>query len=128
MVEVNCETDFVGRTENFRKFAHEIALQVAAAAPRYIKEEDIPEADMERERGIATAKAREEGKPEAIIPKIVEGSLEKFKNESVLLRQAYIRDDKMTIQALLNDAIVSMRENIVIRRLNRWELGESTQD
>jgi elongation factor Ts len=128
MVEVNCETDFVGRTENFRKFAHEIALQVAAAAPRYIKEEDIPEADMERERGIATTKAREDGKPETIIPKIVEGSLEKFKNESVLLRQAYIRDDNVTIQSLLNDAIVSMRENIVIRRFNRWELGESTQD
>jgi len=127
MVEVNCETDFVGRTENFRKFAHEIALQVAAAAPRYIKEEDIPEVDLEHERGIATAKAKEENKPEAIIPKIVDGALEKFKNETVLLRQADIRDDKVTIQALLNDAIVSMGENIVVRRIARWELGESTQ-
>lgn len=128
MVEVNSETDFVGRTEAFRKFAHEIALQVAAAAPRYIKEEDITEADLEHERGIAAAKAREDGKPETIIPKIVEGALEKFKNETVLLRQAYIRDEKTTIQDLLNDAIVSMRENIVIRRFARWELGESTQD
>ena len=99
MVEVNCETDFVGRSEKFRKFAHEIALQIAAASPHYIKEEDIPEADMEHERGIATAKAREEGKPEAIIPKIVEGSLEKFKDETVLLRQTYIRDDNVTIQS-----------------------------
>ena len=128
MVEVNSETDFVGRTEAFRKFAHEIALQVAAAAPRYIKEEDITEADLEHERGIAAAKAREDGKPENIIPKIVEGALEKFKNETVLLRQAYIRDEKMTIQDLLNDAIVSMRENIVVRRFARWELGESTQE
>ncbi|MBA4420299.1 MAG: translation elongation factor Ts [Anaerolinea sp.] len=128
MVEVNSETDFVGRSENFRKFAHEIALQIAAAAPRYIKETDIPEADLEHERQIAAAKAREDSKPEAIIPKIVEGSLEKFKNETVLLRQVYIRDDKMTVQSLMNDAIVSMGENIVIRRFVRWELGESTQD
>lgn len=128
MVEVNSETDFVGRSDNFRKFAHEIALQIAAASPRYIKEEDIPEADLEHERQIASAKAREDGKPEAIIPKIVEGYLEKFKNESVLLRQPYIRDDAVTVQALLNDAIVSMGENIVIRRFMRWELGESTQD
>ena len=128
MVEVNSETDFVGRSENFRKFAHEISLQIAASAPRFIKVEDIPETVMEHERQIATVKAREEGKPETIIPKIVEGYLEKFKNEAVLLRQPYIRDDSVTIQTLLNDAIVSMRENIVIRRFCRWELGENTQD
>ena len=126
MLEVNSETDFVGRSEQFRKFAHELALQIAAAAPRWIKDSDIPEADLEHESQIATAKAKEEGKPDAILPKIVEGSLEKFKNETVLLRQVYIRDEKMTIQQLLNEQIVALGENVVIRRFVRWELGEGT--
>jgi len=128
MLELNSETDFVGRSETFRKLAHELALQIAAAAPRYIKEEDIPADVIEHERQIATAKVREEGKPENIIPKIVEGYLEKFKNETVLLRQQYIRDDSMTVQQLVNEAVVSLGENTVIRRFVRWELGESTQD
>jgi elongation factor Ts len=128
MLELNSETDFVGRSETFRKLAHELALQIAAAAPRYIKEEDIPADVLEHERQIATAKVREEGKPENIIPKIVEGYLEKFKNETVLLRQQYIRDDSMTVQQLVNEAVVSLGENTVIRRFVRWELGESTQD
>jgi len=128
MLELNSETDFVGRSEPFRKLAHELALQIAAAAPKYVKEEDIPAEVIEHERQIATAKVREEGKPENIIPKIVEGYLEKFKNETVLLRQAYIRDDSMTVQQLVNDAVVSLGENTVIRRFIRWELGESTQD
>ena len=128
MLELNSETDFVGRSEPFRKLAHELALQIAAAAPRYVKEEDIPADVLEHERQIATAKVREEGKPENIIPKIVEGMLEKFKNETVLLRQTYIRDDSMTVQQLVNDAVVSLGENTVIRRFTRWELGESTQD
>ncbi|HEX7555462.1 MAG TPA: translation elongation factor Ts [Leptolinea sp.] len=126
MVEVNSETDFVGRSEKFRGFAHEIALQIAASAPDYIKEEDIPTEDIERETRIATAKAKEDGKPDAILPKIVEGSIAKFKDEKVLLRQKYIRDENLTIQQLLNDTIVSLGENIVIRRFARWELGEST--
>jgi elongation factor Ts len=128
MLELNSETDFVGRSETFRKLAHELALQIAAAAPRFIKEEDIPADVLEHERQIATAKVREEGKPENIIPKIVEGYLEKFKNETVLLRQQYIRDDSMTVQQLVNEAVVSLGENTVIRRFVRWELGESTQD
>lgn len=128
MLELNSETDFVGRSEPFRKLAHELALQIAAAAPKYVKEEDIPAEVLEHERQIASAKVREEGKPENIIPKIVEGYLEKFKNETVLLRQAYIRDDSMTVQQLVNDAVVSLGENTVIRRFVRWELGESTQD
>jgi elongation factor Ts len=128
MVEVNSETDFVGRSEAFRTFAHEVALQVAAANPQYIREEDIPETVLEHERQIAANKAREEGKPEAIISKIVDGSLAKYKDEVVLLRQHYIRDEELTIQQLLNQTIASTGENIVIRRLARWELGESTQD
>jgi elongation factor Ts len=118
----------VARSETFHTFAHEVALQIAASAPRFIKEEDIPAEVLEHESQIAMAKAREEGKPEAILPRIVEGSLKKFKDETVLMRQNYIRDDSMTIQDLLNQAIVSLGENIVVRRFVRWERGESTAD
>ncbi|MEW6181289.1 MAG: translation elongation factor Ts [Chloroflexota bacterium] len=128
MVEVNCETDFVGRSEVFRNFAHEIALQIAAASPLYIREEDIPQEVLDKEAAIAAAKAREDGKPEAIIPRIVEGSLTKFKDEFVLLRQKYIRDESKTVQDLLNETVVSTGENIVIRRFVRWALGETTQE
>ncbi|MCS7010724.1 MAG: translation elongation factor Ts [Anaerolineales bacterium] len=124
MVEVNCETDFVARSEQFRTFAHEIALQIAANSPRYIKVEDIPAEVLEHERQIAIARAREEGKPEAILPKIAEGRLEKFKDEVVLLRQPYIRDAEKTVEQLLLETIAATGENIVIRRFARWELGE----
>jgi len=127
MVEVNCETDFVGRSEAFRTFAHELALQIAASAPTYIREEDIPASVIEHETHIATAKAREDGKPEAVLPRIVEGSLNKFKDEAVLLRQVYIRDESMTVQKLLNQTIAALNENIVIRRFTRWALGEKTE-
>jgi elongation factor Ts len=124
MVEVNCETDFVARSENFRKFAHEIALQIAASSPQYVKEEEIPAEVLERESQIGAARAREEGKPEAVIPRIVEGYLKKFKDETVLMRQAYIRDESITIQELYNQTLVSLGENMVIRRFQRWQLGE----
>ena len=126
MVELNCETDFVGRSEPFRNLAHELALQVAAAAPRFIREEDIPADVLEHEKQIAAARAREEGKPEAIIPRIVEGSITKFLDETVLLRQVYIRDDSMTVQKLVNQVIASLGENVIIRRIVRWELGEAS--
>ena len=126
VVELNCESDFVAREESFRALAHELALQIAASAPRWIKEEDIPAEELKRESDIATAKAREEGKPEAILPRIVEGSLNKFKDETVLLRQKYVRDDSMTVQDLFNQTIVPLKENILIRRFIRWELGEAS--
>jgi elongation factor Ts len=126
MVEVNCETDFVARSEEFRRFAHEVALQIAASAPQVVRTEQIPAELLERERQIASARAREEGKPEAVIPRIVEGRLEKFKDEAVLLRQAYIRDESVTIEKLLQEMVVKTGENIIIRRFSRWELGEST--
>ena len=128
MVEVNSETDFVGRSEQFRNFAHEIALQIAASSPLYITEADIPVDVLEHESQIATAKAREEGKPESVVPKIVEGYLKKFKDEAVLLRQPYIRDESITIQQMLDQTVVALHENIVIRRFVRWALGESTED
>jgi len=128
MVEVNCETDFVGRSEKFREFAHEVALQIAATAPQFIREEDVQQSVLDHEAEIATAKAREEGKKDAIIPKIVEGAVAKFKDEFILLRQKYIRDDSKTIQDLMNETIVSTGENIVIRRFARWALGASTNE
>ena len=127
MVEVNCETDFVARSEAFRKFTHEIALQVAAAAPKYLKEEDIPAEVLEHETEIAKARAREEGKPKAMLEKISQGRLEKFKDEVVLVRQAYIRDDKLTVGKLLLEQIAATGENIIIRRFVRWELGEISE-
>ena len=127
MVEVNCETDFVARSEPFRKFAHEIALQIAAAAPRYIRPEEIPAEELAHETEIARARAREEGKPENMLDRIAEGRVEKFKDEVCLLRQLHIRDEKTPIEKLLLDQVASIGENIVIRRFVRWELGEASQ-
>ena len=127
LIELNCETDFVGRSEAFRTLAHEIALQVAATSPLYISEEDIPADVLEHEEKIATAKAREEGKKEAIIPKIVEGSIKKYKDEFVLLNQTYVRDESVTIQDLINQNIASMGENVIVRRFARFGLGETTE-
>jgi len=128
MVELNSESDFVGRSEVFRNLAHEIALQVAATSPEFILESDIPESVIERETKIATAKAKEEGKPDAILPRIVEGSIKKYKEEFVLMNQAYIRDESITIQELVNQKIAALGENIVVRRFVRWSLGETTAE
>ena len=124
MVEVNCETDFVARSEAFRVFAHEIALQIAASAPKYVTDKEIPESELVHEGEIARNRAIEEGKPEAVTGKIVEGRLNKFKDEVCLMRQAYIRDESISIEKLLSSTVASTGENIVIRRFHRWELGE----
>ena len=123
MVELNCETDFVGRSPDFLGLAHELALQIAAANPRYLSEDDIPAADLEHERQIAAARAKEEGKPEKVIPMIVEGYVKKYKEETVLLNQPYVRDGSMTIQDLINQQVVKLGEKVVVRRFVRWELG-----
>jgi elongation factor Ts len=128
MVEVNCETDFVARSEAFRTFAHEIALQIAATSPHYIRLEDIPAEALEKEVAAARARAGEEGKPEAVIERIVEGRLAKYKDENTLLSQPYIRDENITVEQLLLQNIASIGENIVIRRFERWELGEHSED
>jgi len=127
MVEVNCETDFVARSEAFRTFAHEVALQIAAGAPRYLRPEDVPADVYEHEREIARARAREEGKPDAVLERIVEGRIEKFKDEVCLLRQPYIRDESITLEKLLLQNVAAIGENIIIRRFARWELGEGIQ-
>jgi len=128
MVEVNCETDFVARSESFRQLAHEIALQIAASAPRYIKVEEIPAEVLEHEAEIARARGKEEGKPDNVMEKIVLGRLEKFKDEVVLSRQAYIRDESITVEKLILQNVVAIGENVVVRRFQRWELGESLGD
>jgi elongation factor Ts len=124
MVEVNCETDFVARTDAFREFAHEIALQIAASAPQWVREEDIPEEVIKAKQEIARKHALGEGKPEKVIDRIIEGKLNKFLDEKCLVRQEYIRDDSKTVADLLNDTIVSTGENITLRRFERWEIGE----
>lgn len=128
MVEVNCETDFVARSDVFRNLAHEIALQIAAGAPRYINEADIPEDVLEAERQLARKRALEEGKSEGVIERIIEGRLEKFMDEVCLMRQPYIRDEELTINKLLLQNIAAIGENLVVKRFVRWELGETTQD
>ena len=126
MVEVNCETDFVARSEAFRAFAHEIALQIAAGAPTYTRPEEIPAEVLEQEREKSRKHALEEGKPEAEAERIVEVRLQKFLEEVCLLRQLYIRDEDMTVEKLLLQNIAAIGENIIIRRFVRWELGEQT--
>jgi len=128
MVEVNCETDFVARSDQFRQLAHEIALQIAASAPHYLKVEDIPASVMDHEADIARARAKEEGKPEAVMEKIVQGRLEKFKDEAVLSRQAYIRDESITVEKLILQNVAAIGENVIVRRFQRWELGETLGD
>ncbi|HPY33131.1 MAG TPA: translation elongation factor Ts [Anaerolineaceae bacterium] len=127
MVELNCETDFVAKTASFKELAHEIALQIAAAQPVYISEADIPAEVIEAETAAVAERVRAEGKPEAIIPKIVEGYLKKFKDEKVLLNQKYIRDESKTVADLITDKIGSLGENLIVRRFVRWVLGETTQ-
>lgn len=126
MVEVNCETDFVARSEQFRTLAHEIALQIAASAPKYIRPEDIPVSELERETEKARARAKEEGKTGAVVDKIMEGYLDKFKDEVCLLRQIYIRDESTTVEKLIMQNVAAIGENVIVRRFQRWELGEST--
>jgi elongation factor Ts len=127
MVEVNCETDFVARSASFRKFAHEVALQIAAGEPKWIRVEDIPTEVLEEERKKARSLAEAEGKPENVIVRIVEGKMEKFFNDNCLLRQNYVRDDTITLDDLRSQNIAAIGENIVIRRFARWEVGEEAK-
>ncbi len=123
LVEVNCETDFVARNEEFKSFVNDLALQIAAAKPSYVKREDIPAAVIDKERSIYEGQAKEMGKPPAAWPKIVEGKLDKFYQESCLLEQAFIKDPSVTIQDLLTQKIAKIGENMSIRRFTRYQLG-----
>ena len=124
IVEVNCETDFVARTNEFREFAHEIALQIAANAPSYVRVEDIPEDIIRMKKDQFRGEALQEGKPEQIVERIVEGRMNKFYEDTCLLLQDYVRDDTKKVETLLGDLIAAIGENMAIRRFVRWEVGE----
>ncbi|NSW92955.1 MAG: translation elongation factor Ts [Firmicutes bacterium] len=127
LVEVNVETDFAAKNEEFRKFVKDIAMQIAATKPEYIRREDVPAAVIEKEKEILRAQALNEGKPEKVIEKMVEGRLEKFYKEVCLLEQQWIRDPDKTINELLMEKIALIGENINIRRFARFERGEGIE-
>lgn len=128
MLELNCETDFVARTEQFRELAHNLALHIVSAAPRYIRQEEVSTAELEREMAVLKAQAIAEGKPEAIAEKMVAGRISKFYEEFCLLEQPFAKDEKVKIKDMLADAIRTTGENIIVRRFARYELGESLED
>ena len=123
LIEVNCETDFVAATDDFRQLVHELAMQVAATAPQYVRREDVPAEVVERERELLRRQAEAEGKPAHIVDRIVEGRLDKFFSQVCLEEQPYIRDDSITVGELIKQAIAKLGENIRVRRFARFELG-----
>ncbi len=124
LLEVNCETDFVARNEEFQAFVKEVALQIAASQPLFITREDIPADLIEREKNIYLGQVKESGKPEAAWDKIINGKLEKYYQEQCLLEQAFIKDPKITIQDLVSQKIAKLGENITINRFTRYQLGQ----
>ncbi|MDQ0090593.1 elongation factor Ts [Paenibacillus anaericanus] len=127
LVEVNCETDFVALTDQFKEFARDIAMHIAASNPRYVSREEVPQADIEKEKEILKAQALNEGKPEKIVEKMVEGRIGKYYEEFCLMEQSFIKDPDKTISQLLNEKISTIGENISIRRFVRYELGEGLE-
>ena len=127
LVEVNCETDFTGKTQDFSVFVKDMAMQIAAANPIAIDRENVPAELLQREKDIYATQAKESGKPEKIIDKIVEGKLNKFFSEVCLLEQPFVKNPDITIQDLLNEMMAKTGENIVIRRFVRFQLGESDE-
>lgn len=127
LLEVNCETDFVAKTDNFKDLVNNIAMHIAAMNPEYVNREEVDADAVQKEKEILTAQALNEGKPEKIVQKMVEGRLEKFFAEKVLLEQRYVRDDSMSIQDLVTESIAKIGENIKIRRFVRYELGEGLE-
>jgi elongation factor Ts len=124
IVEVNCETDFVAKTDDFQAFAKDIAMHIAASSPLYIRRENVPPEVLAKEREIYGAQALEAGKPEKIVEKIVEGKLEKFYSEVCLLEQPFVKDPDLTVQDLLNGLIGKLGEKVEIRRFSRFQVGE----
>ncbi|MCX8109772.1 MAG: translation elongation factor Ts [Syntrophorhabdaceae bacterium] len=127
LVEVNCETDFAANSKDFQEFAKDIAMQITAANPLYVKREDIPEEVKEKEKNIYRRQALESGKPEKIIDRIAEGKMEKFYQEVCLMEQSFIKNPDITIKQLLEELVVKIGENIVIRRFVRFQLGETSE-
>ncbi|WP_027363818.1 translation elongation factor Ts [Desulfotruncus alcoholivorax] len=127
LVEVNCETDFVAKTDEFKTLVRDIAMQIAAARPEYVSKEEVPEAVIAKEKDILAAQAANEGKPEKIIQKMVEGRIEKFYKEICLLEQPFIKDSDKTVKQLITEKIATIGENISVRRFVRYELGEGLE-
>ncbi|MGG3279682.1 translation elongation factor Ts [Paenibacillus solani] len=127
LVEINCETDFVGKTDQFKEFARDIAMHIAAANPKYVRREEVPTEELEKEKEILKNQALNEGKPEKIVEKMVEGRINKYYEEYCLLEQSFIKDPDKTINTLLNEKISTIGENISIRRFARFELGEGLE-
>jgi len=128
LVEVNSETDFVARNEKFKAFAKDLALHIANLAPQYLKREDVPAAMVEHERAILREKTLNEGKKEAVVDKIVDGRMDKWFEELVLLEQVWLHDDNRKVSAVLTDLIAEIKENIVIRRFARFAIGEGAEE
>jgi elongation factor Ts len=124
LVEVNIETDFAAKNEKFRSFVHDIGMQIAAANPKWVSREEVPESEIAKEKEIIRNKALNDGKPEKILDKIVEGSIAKFFKDNCLLEQEYVKDDSKTIEILLKEMIAAIGENVSIRRFTRYEMGE----
>ncbi len=124
LVEVNCETDFVARTDEFKDLVKNVCMHIAASNPRYLNSEDIPAEDLEREKDILRAQAQESGKPDNVIEKMVEGRMKKFLSENCLVDQDYVREPEMTIRQFVESVIAKLGENIEIRRFIRYQLGE----
>ncbi len=127
MVEVNCETDFVARNTDFQNFVKDVAMHVAAANPPYVSRDEVPGADLERERGVLRAQALEEGKPEKIVDKIIEGRISKFYKENCLLEQPFVKDTDKTVEEMQNELVASIGEKISIRRFSRFAVGEGLE-
>ena len=127
MVEVNTETDFVARTPEFREFAHEMALQVAATAPRWVSPDDVPEEILEQERKAARDQAQAEGKADNVVDRIVDGKIDKYLADMCLLNQPYVRDEDRKVSEVVQDLILATGENVSIRRFARWEIGEALE-
>jgi elongation factor Ts len=124
LVEINCETDFVARTTEFQALLKDIAMQIAAVNPRYVRREEVTAADLDKERAIYRQQALDSGKPEKIVDKIVDGKIDKFYSEVCLLEQAFIKDQDKKVLDVINDAIARLGENIQVRRFARFNLGE----
>lgn len=122
LLEINCETDFVARGSDFQNLAHEICLQIASMKPMYLKEEEIPQSVLEKEKEIITEQVKEMNKPAEVLEGIIKGKLEKYKKEACLLDQLWIKDDSKTIQSLINEYIAKIGENIVVKRFVIYEL------
>ena len=127
MVEINCETDFVGRNEDFQRFVKDVAMHIAAANPQFVSRDEVPAATVSKEREILAAQAAEKGKPANVVEKMVEGGVNKFYKETCLLEQPFVKEPEKTVEQILNELVAKIGEKIVVRRFARFQLGEGLE-